>query len=65
MTDTHPSVRAIVCTAHLLLAQNPMATLRDSDWPDYLYLVRDWCLTFEAQGVAVYWSPGLDEGTRH
>lgn len=63
--DTQPAVRAIVCTAHLLLRQNPLAELRDEDWLRYLCLVRDWCLTFEARGVAVYWSPGIHEGTRH
>ncbi len=64
--DAEPAVRAIVCTAHLLLAQNPKARLQPADWLTYLCLVRDWCLSFEARGVAVYWSPGIvHEGTRH
>ncbi len=60
MSDTHPSVRAIVCTAHLMLLQNDKASIKDADWPPYLSLVRDWCLK-----LPYYWSPGMDEGTRH
>lgn len=63
--DTQPAVRAIVCTAHLLLRQNPKAELRDYLWPIYLAMVRDWCLEFRVGGVAVYWSPGVTEGTKH
>jgi hypothetical protein len=66
MTDA-PSVKAIVCTAHLLLAQNPKAELHPDQWLTYLCLVRDWCLAFRTRGVAIYWEPGIhqDEETRH
>ena len=37
----HLSGKAVICTAHLLLLQNPKAVLSTSDWVPYLCLVRD------------------------
>jgi hypothetical protein len=60
------SSKAIVCTAHLMLLQNPKAVLHTSDWVTYLCLVRDWCMKQEIDGVRYYWHPGFspeDEDT--
>lgn len=53
------SAKAIVCTAHLMLLQNPKAVLNTNDWVTYLSLVRDWCMEQEVNGVRYYWYPGL------
>lgn len=50
----HLSARAIVCTAHLMRQQNPLATFAGhEDELAFLCLVRDWCEQFE-----YYWHPG-------
>jgi hypothetical protein len=62
----HLSTKAIVCTAHLMLLQNPKAVLSTNDWVTYLCLVRDWCMKQEIDGVRYYWYPGFsseDEDT--
>ena len=55
----HLSGKAVICTAHLLLLQNPKAVLSTSDWVPYLCLVRDWCMKQEFGGVRYYWHPGF------
>lgn len=55
----HLSAKAIVCTAHLMLLQNPKAVLNTNDWVTYLGLVRDWCMEQEINGVRYYWYPGF------
>lgn len=55
----HLSSKAIVCTAHLMLLQNPKAVLNTNDWLTYLCLVRDWCMEQEIDGVRYYWYPGF------
>lgn len=51
------SARAVVCTAHLMLLQNPEAYVDDTDWVTYLCLVRDWCAEQEIDGVRYYFHP--------
>ena len=51
------SGKAVICTAHLMLLQNPKAVLKTSDWVPYLCLVRDWCKKQEFDGVRYYWHP--------
>jgi len=53
------SGKAVICTAHLMLLQNPKAVLSTSDWVPYLCLVRDWCMKQEFDGVRYYWHPGF------
>ncbi len=55
----HLSSKAIVCTAHLMLLQNPKAVLKTNEWVAYLCLVRDWCMKQEIDGVRYYWYPGF------
>ena len=55
----HLSGKAVICTAHLLLLQNPKAVLSTSDWVPYLCLVGDWCMKQEFGGVRYYWHPGF------
>ena len=58
----HLSTKAIVCTAHLMLLQNPKAVLNTNEWVTYLCLVRDWCMNQEIDGVRYYWYPGFSPG---
>lgn len=55
------SARAVVCTAHLMILQNPKAVLHTNDWGYYLALVRDWCAAFEVSSVKVYWHAAMTE----
>jgi hypothetical protein len=56
----HLSGKAVICTAHLMLLQNPKAVLTTSDWVPYLCLVRDWCMKQELDGVRYYWHSGFN-----
>jgi hypothetical protein len=53
------STKAIICTAHLMLLQNPKGVLKTSEWVTYLCLVRDWCMKQEIDGVRYYWHAGF------
>lgn len=59
---SHLSDKAIDCTAHLLMWQNPRAYFikGTDDWLLYKRLVRDWCEQFTVKGVAIYWHVGFD-----
>ena len=56
----HLSGKAVICTAHLMLLQNPKAVLSTRDWVPYLCLVRDWCMKQELDGVRYYWHAGFN-----
>ena len=59
MSDAHLSARAIVCTAHLMMLQNPKALITtNKDWMEYICLVRDWAKVQEIGGIKIYWHPG-------
>lgn len=51
------STRAVLCTAHLLLQQNPGARVAIHDWVPYLALVKAWCEAQAIDGVRYYFEP--------
>lgn len=51
------STRAVLCTAHLMLLQNPGARLAVSDWVPYLRFIKAWCETQAIDGVHYYFEP--------
>lgn len=57
MSDTLSS-KAVACTAHHMMLQNPEARLTKIQWVDYLRLVREWCEVQEIDGVRYYWHTG-------
>lgn len=54
------SGKAVVCTAHHMLLQNPKAVMKTADWVPYLLLVKEWCAKQEFDGVRYYWHPGIE-----
>lgn len=53
------STRAVMCTAHLMLLQNPKARIGVKDWVPFLCLVKDWCAAQEINGVRYYYEPSF------